>query len=108
MIVSREELHALRQIMVLDGESQRLVDGAVLSRRGILIRGSADDLDNFLGYIAAGANHESNRRRARILDRVYDRVDAVLQRYYAKSAGEGQKPGRSPKVQPSRRSWSGC
>jgi len=40
-----------------------------------------DDLDELIGYIAAEANHTSDRRLQSALDRLYDRLKATMESY---------------------------
>ncbi|MDP2948726.1 MAG: hypothetical protein Q8P22_04235 [Chloroflexota bacterium] len=92
MLVSREEHRELRRMVALDPESQRVVDGTVVTTRGIVMRGTEEELDDLLGCVAFEANHEENRRRRRILDGVYERVEAILDR--RRQGGEESTPGR--------------
>jgi hypothetical protein len=77
MLVSLVELRALRK-MVSGPERQAIIDGAVVVAGNIFLQGRQDDFDNLVGYIAAEANHEPNRKLQRILDGIADRVEAVL------------------------------
>ena len=62
--------------MLLDPDCERLVfgmrahpDGAAASLT------SADDLEELIGFVAAEANHEPNRRRQQRLDAAFDALN---------------------------------
>lgn len=63
---------ALRSLLLLDSDMERLVFRAEVSEDGIVIAGDDDDLDELMGYVAAEANHEEDRRRQRRLDDAFD------------------------------------
>jgi hypothetical protein len=44
----------------------------------VIVSASEEDLDNLIGYMAEGANHEIDRRRQRGLDDVIRILDAAL------------------------------
>ena len=46
---------------------------------------SPDDLEYFMGFVAAEANHAKNRKRQRALDVVFEKMQQLLER-----AAEGQ------------------
>lgn len=76
--VTAAELRELRTVS-FDLESQAIVDGATIDSTGILLRGTADDFDNFIGFIASEANHATDRRRQQqTLDQIIDRIEAAL------------------------------
>lgn len=77
--LSTEQYDALRKGGVaFDAESDRVVLGAVTTGRGIEIGGTFDELDYFLECLAAEANHETNAARRRLLESVYDVLQARL------------------------------
>ena len=76
--VSKEELRELRDIALLSYESEAILDGATLSDGIPLLKGTWDDFDELVGCIAAEANHETRRKRRRILDQVWERVEGAL------------------------------
>lgn len=77
--LSIEQYDALRKDSVsFDAECERIILGAVTTRRGIEIKGTFEELDYFLECLAAEANHETNAARRRLLDSVYDAVQALL------------------------------
>jgi hypothetical protein len=68
----------LRGLMLLDTTSERLVFRARPAATGIMLTGSADDLDELIGHVAAEANHEENRRRQRRLDSAFKALNDTL------------------------------
>jgi hypothetical protein len=75
-----DELAAtLRALMFLDIEFERLVFQMHGSSEGVVLTASADELDELLGFIAANANHETNRRRQKRLDAAFDVLTDALQ-----------------------------
>ena len=48
------------------------------SSEGAVLAASADELDELLGFIAANANHETNRRRQKRLDASFDALTEAL------------------------------
>jgi hypothetical protein len=69
--VTDEVCAALRDLRLLDTDCERLVFGARASTTGILLFASEEDLDELIGYLAAEANHEADRRRQKRLDLAY-------------------------------------
>ncbi len=78
VIVADEEYRELKEIIIIDEGAERIVWGARRSRKGVVLQGGYDDMDELVGYVAAAANHAKNRRQERILDRVFEAMsDAV-------------------------------
>lgn len=80
IVISADVAAASRDLRLLDPDCERLVfrtrahhsDGAVLVA-------SDDELDELIGYVAAEANHESNRRRQRRLDAAFDALSSLAE-----------------------------
>jgi hypothetical protein len=70
----------LRSLMLFDTTSERLVFQARPAATGVILTGSAEELDELIGYVAAEANHEEDRRRHRRLDLAYEALDEALAR----------------------------
>ena len=100
VVVSREELAELRKMVSLDPQSQRLLDAAVITRRGIVVRGSGEEMEELLGCIAFEANHEGNRRRRKMLDGVFERMDDLVAQHPVDDdlgvEAEDRKPAELP------------
>jgi hypothetical protein len=69
----------LRELMYLDVECERLIFRMHHSTEGTVLAASADELDELLGFIAANANHETNRRRQKRLDAAFNVLTDALQ-----------------------------
>jgi hypothetical protein len=77
---------ALRELMFLDPDYERLVFGMRAHHGGgAVLHASEDDLEELIGFVAAEANHESNRRRQRRLDAAFG--------FLATAAHNMQRPG---------------
>jgi hypothetical protein len=61
----------LRDLRLPDTDCERLVFRMRSSSRGNVLAASADELDELLGFVAAEANDETNRRHQRRLDAVF-------------------------------------
>lgn len=80
IMVSTELAAALRDLSILDPDSERLVVRAQAAGGGAVLVGDEDDLDELLGHLAAEANHEVNRGRKLRLDDAYAALnDAINQ-----------------------------
>lgn len=77
--VADEVCATLRDLRLLDSDCERLVFGARATTTGIVLVASEEDLDELIGYVAAEANHESNRRRQRRLDLAFAALDNALE-----------------------------
>jgi len=53
----------LRSLLLADPDCERTIHAARRVGRRVLISGDADELEHLAGFIAAEANHQSNRRR---------------------------------------------
>jgi hypothetical protein len=62
----------LRDLRLLDRDCERLVYRAHAHGEGAILLAGDEDLDELIGYVAAEANHESNRPRQRRLDAALD------------------------------------
>lgn len=71
VIVSDETAAVLRDLMLLDPDCERLVYGMRAHPDGAALLTNADGLEELIGFVAAEANHEPNRRRQ-------DRLDAAF------------------------------
>lgn len=54
---------------------------AQIQRNKLVTKFSLDDLDELLGYIAAEANHTSDRKLERSLDKLYGRLKATMEAF---------------------------
>ncbi len=79
IVISDATAAALRELRFLDADCQRLVFNMRAEDDRILLPASDDDLDELIGYLAAEANHEPNRRRQRRLDAAFDALNDAAQ-----------------------------
>jgi hypothetical protein len=77
-LVNDELAETLRRLMLLDMECERLVFQMHSSNEGIVLTASVEELDDLLGFVAADANHETNRRRQKRLDAALDVLSDAL------------------------------
>ncbi len=78
VVVSDEVVAALRSLTLLDLSCERLVYQATGLDEGVALMADEDQLDELVGYVAAEANHEPNRRRQQRLDRALAVLSSAL------------------------------
>jgi hypothetical protein len=79
--VTAEEHAELRRLQLLDADSERLVWGTYRENDRLVLFGTADDVDNLVGYVAFESNHLTDRRRQRRLDAVLRKLEAALRTF---------------------------
>jgi hypothetical protein len=62
---------ALRGLRLLDADCERLVFRIRAHHDGAVLAATDDDLEELIGFVAAEANHEPNRRRRQRLDAAF-------------------------------------
>jgi hypothetical protein len=70
---------ALRELRLLDSDCERLVFQIRAHNDGVILAATDDDLDERIGFVAAEANHEPNRRRQQRLDTAFDVLNTAAQ-----------------------------
>lgn len=83
VIVSDETAAALRELVLLDPDCERLVFGMRAHPDGAVLLASADNLEELIGFVAAEANHEPNRRRQHRLDAAFNALTEAAQTLYS-------------------------
>ncbi len=83
VIVSDETAAALRELVLLDPDCERLVFGMRAHPDGAVLLASADDLEELIGFVAAEANHEPNQRRQHRLDAAFNALTEAAQTLYS-------------------------
>ena len=63
IVIGDEVAAALRELRLLDRDCERLVFAIRAHNSGAVLVATDDDLDELIGFVAAEANHEPNRRR---------------------------------------------
>ena len=77
VVISAETAAALCTLVLLDPDSERMVFSAHFTDNDIMLAGDEDDFDELIGYVAAEANHEPNRRRRKQLDAAFKELRAA-------------------------------
>jgi hypothetical protein len=81
IVIPNEVAAALRDLQLLDTDSERLIFRIRAHHNGAVLAATDDDLDELIGSVAAEANHEPNRRRRQRLDAAFDALnDAAVGR----------------------------
>jgi hypothetical protein len=78
VVVSPEVVAALRSLVLLGTNCERLVFRATVDEEGVLLFGDDDDFEELIGYLAAEANHEADRRRQKRLDAAFTMLNDAL------------------------------
>ena len=64
---------------MLDTDCERLVFAIRAHNDDAILAATDDDLDELIGFVAAEANHEPNRRRQQRLDAAFDALNTAAQ-----------------------------
>ena len=79
IVIANEVAVALRELRLLDPDCARLVFGIRAHNDGAVLAATDDDLDELIGFVAAEANHEPDRRRQRRLDAAFEALTTAAQ-----------------------------
>jgi hypothetical protein len=79
IIISDQVAAALRELRLLDTDCERLVFRIRAHHDGAILAATGDDLDELIGFVAAEANHEPNRRRQQRLDAAFSALSTAAQ-----------------------------
>ncbi len=79
VVIAGEVAATLRTLRLLDTDCERLVFGIRAYNHDALLAVTADDLDELIGFVAAEANHEPNRRHKRRLDAAFEALTTAAQ-----------------------------
>jgi hypothetical protein len=71
VVIPAEIATTLRQLLLLDPDTERLVFRMRTHPDGVALTATDDELDDLIGLVAAEANHEPNRRRQQRLDAAF-------------------------------------
>ncbi len=72
VLLPAEVTATLRELQLLDIDCERLVYRIRVDGDQAVMAATDDDLEELVGYVAAEANYEPNRRRQRELDAALD------------------------------------
>jgi hypothetical protein len=76
--VSADEFRLLRDCIILEPDTQAIIDGATITTSGIQLKGLWEDFEDLAGCVAFEANHTKNQKKDEVLSRVVDRIESVL------------------------------
>jgi hypothetical protein len=79
IVIHDEVPAALRELRLLDTDCERLVFAIRAHNDGAILAATEDDLDELIGFVAAEANHEPNRRRQQRLDAAFEALNTAAQ-----------------------------
>jgi hypothetical protein len=79
VVIGDEVAAALRELRLLDTDCERLVFRIRAHNDGAILAATDDGLDELIGFVAAEANHEPNRRRQQRLDAAFDALNTAAQ-----------------------------
>jgi hypothetical protein len=79
IVISAEVAATLRELRFLDADCERMVFRIRAHQDGAVLPATYDDLDELIGFVAAEANHEPNRRRQQRLDTAFDVLSSAAQ-----------------------------
>jgi hypothetical protein len=77
IVIGDEVAAALRELRLLDRDCERLVFAIRAHNGGAVLAATDDDLDELIGFVAAEANHEPNRRRQQRLDAAFEALNTA-------------------------------
>jgi hypothetical protein len=82
VMIPAEVAATLRGLLLVDTAGERLVFRARLADdgQGVVLAAGDEDLEELLGYVAAEANHEKDRRRQKRLDQAFQALNENDQR----------------------------
>ena len=77
IVITVEAAAALREVTLLDPGCERLVFGIRAHHNDAVLIATDEDLEELIGFVAAEANHEPNRRRQQRLDSAFASLSAA-------------------------------
>jgi len=77
--LSRADRDLLLDICIMDGDLEDRIRDAPARQRTVMF--TLDELDALAGWVAAEANHTSDRRRENHLDEIYRRIVEIEEAY---------------------------
>lgn len=92
--VSDDVVASLRETLLLDSDCERVVYAARSGHEQVQLSATDEQLDELLGYLAAEANHEADRRRRQRLDAAYDQLSNIARSTPESSASPSESATR--------------
>jgi hypothetical protein len=77
VVIPDQEAATLRELRLLDADGERLVFRMRAHSQGAALLATDDELEELIGFVAAEANHEPDRRRRQRLDAAFDALTAA-------------------------------
>ncbi len=79
-LVDKSELELLDEVtLLMHDDAERIIQGAKKEGAKFRLKFSYDELDEFLDFIAAEANHAELKKKEDKLDNLYDRLQKMLE-----------------------------
>jgi len=78
VLLSKSEIGLIRDYTFYP-ELEKLT--GVISKNKIKVMLSLDDIDDLMGYVAAEANHTDDKKLQNTLDKIFNRLNAYLEKY---------------------------
>jgi hypothetical protein len=75
IVITKEVAAALRDLQLLDPDCERLVFRIRAHHNHAILSATEENLEELIGFVAAEANHEPNRRRQQRLDAAFDALN---------------------------------
>jgi hypothetical protein len=79
IVITEQVAATLRDLRLLDTDCERLVFRIRARGDGAVLTVADEDLEELVGFVAAEANHEPNRRRQQRLDVAFDALNTAAQ-----------------------------
>ena len=100
ILLTDELAAALRDLRFVDTDCECLVFRMRSSNEGIVLAAGSDGLDELLGFVAAEANHETNRPRRKRLDETFGVLNDALTDTDSRGAPSSTAvPGRAERAE---------
>ncbi len=64
-----------------DPELTKRLQIAEMKGKYLIAKYSIHDLDDLIGFVAAEANHSDDKKIEKELDKLYDKLDSILEKY---------------------------
>lgn len=79
VLIKPDEHKLLREIITSSQEEDAIISGAVSTPDGVLLTGGVEDFDQLMGSIAFDANHSDSVKHQRVMDRLYGKIELLVE-----------------------------